>query len=81
MTLCQAWQFDLRSLKPNWDSYGAPMISERAIDALGSFNVTPCSDGGIQLEVHADHYDIEIVVSPEGKIQSALIAHERERSK
>jgi hypothetical protein len=70
----------LRSLQPNWDSYGAVAIRPEAIaKALdmkqglsGPWAVVPCSDGGIQLEQHAGGFDIEIVIrayptiSPQG---------------
>lgn len=61
----------LRSLKPNWNSYGAPAIDERCIQKAyeiwrqlsGEWQVVPCSDGGVQLEQHRDGFDIEITVS------------------
>lgn len=61
----------LRSLKPNWNSYGAPVIDERCIQKAyelwrqlsGEWQVVPCSDGGVQLEQHRDGFDIEITVS------------------
>jgi hypothetical protein len=61
---------DLRSLRPNWDSYGAPRIDERAIQKahelwrlLGeSYQVIPTSDGGVQLEEHRGGFDITVCV-------------------
>ena len=71
------WAERLLALKPNWDSYGAPRISRDAISTIEHFAAVPCSDGGIQLEIHRDGFDIEIVVGPDGTIQSALVARER----
>lgn len=67
------WKVQLESLAAGWDSYKAPRISALAISTLEHFSVVPCNDGGIQLEVHQDSFDIEVVISPDGKIASALI--------
>lgn len=61
----------LRSLKLNWNSYGAPAIDERCIQKAyelwrqlsGEWQVVPCNDGGVQLEQHRDGFDIEITVA------------------
>lgn len=57
-------------LEPNWDSYGAAKIDPRAIeraiimlDSLtGDYRAVPMSDGGVQLELHSDGFDIEIQI-------------------
>lgn len=63
---------DLRSLKANWDSYGAPPIKERAIQKAHEiwcslpgrkFQVIPTSDGGVQLEEHRGGFDIVVSVN------------------
>jgi hypothetical protein len=66
----------LLALKDNWDSYGAPMISKRAVDAaLQLRNVlatapsfVPMSDGGVQLEWHSQGFDVELEIEPNGKL-------------
>jgi hypothetical protein len=58
------WRAVLRMLKPGWDSYGAPAISESAIQALESFRVVPTHEGGLQLESQ----DFEIEIDPRGNI-------------
>ena len=73
------WAERLLALKPNWDSYGAPRISREAISTIEHFATVPCPDGGIQLEIHRDGFDIEIVVGPDGTIESALVARENIR--
>lgn len=70
--LGSAWQIQLGNLKPDWDSYGAPAISKDAIATLEHFAVVPCSDGGIQLEVHRDGFNIEIEIAPDGTITQAI---------
>jgi len=75
----QQWAARLLALKPNWDSYGAPRTSREAISTIEHFATVPCSDGGIQLEIHRDGFDIEIVVGPDGTIESALVARENIR--
>lgn len=67
-TLAEDWRRHLTALQPDWDTYGAPAITEEAMDALGSFSVVPRCNGGLQLEVHSDGCDIEIEISPSGKI-------------
>jgi hypothetical protein len=56
-------------LKPDWDSYGAESIDPDAIEATqvfieaiqnGSASVFPTPNGGCQIEVHAQGWDIEI---------------------
>jgi hypothetical protein len=72
------WPAELRRLKAEWDSYRGRPITEEAIAALGSFYVTPCSDGGLQLEAHQGGFDIEIVIDASGKIESGMICCEPE---
>lgn len=65
-----AW---MRHLPANWDSYGACMIDRGAINKAQEilaallnreqWVAVPCHDGSVQLELHADGYDIEITVS------------------
>ncbi len=64
-------------LNPDWDSYGACRIFMSAIATLEHFSVVPCHDGGIQLEIHRDGFDVEIEISPSGQIRSALVSAER----
>lgn len=62
--------YQMRTLEPNWDSYGAPPVDERAINKAlklidlleGPWSAVPCVDGNVQLEQHADGFDIEIQV-------------------
>ena len=68
MTLKDDWLGQLAALPCNWDSYGAPQITEQALAALGSFSVVPLHDGGLQLECHRDGADIEVVIDANGKV-------------
>lgn len=74
-TLADQWEQELRGLAAGWDSYDADPITTAAINAVRSFAVVPCSDGGLQLEVHRDGWDIEIEISPDGRIVSVLAEH------
>jgi hypothetical protein len=67
------WMAELRRLEPNWNSYQGRRITEEAITVLANFYVTPISDGGVQLEVHQDGFDIEIVIGASGKLESGMI--------
>jgi len=76
MILSNDWQYELRQLKPGWNSYGGAAISEAAISTLGGFAVVPCSGGGIQLEVSRDGWDIEIGIGADGRITFCLMSNE-----
>ena len=73
------WAAHLFALGPNWDGYGGKPITPAAVKTIEHFAAVPCSDGGIQLEIHRDGFDIEIVVGPDGTIESALVARENIR--
>lgn len=75
-TIGTNWDKILQDLKPDWDSYGGREITPEAIKTIKSFHTVPCSSGGIQLEIHQDHFDIEIEIGPDGKIKSTLTYHE-----
>ena len=62
----------LRTLAPNWDGYGAPVIDPAVIDAAKSFiarlpenlvsrpHVVPMSNGTLQLEWHDGPKSLEL---------------------
>jgi hypothetical protein len=63
---------EMRHLLANWDSYGAKMIDGAVIAKAqellptllpGDWWAVPGSDGSVQLELHANGFDIEIHVS------------------
>lgn len=64
----------IAALEPNWDSYGAPRIDSRCLDAAvklwesipgtDEWTLVPCSNGGVQLERHANGLDYEYMISP-----------------
>lgn len=72
-TLNGDWMGELLALRPGWDSYNAPPITPAAIETVGRIHVVPCCDGGIQIEAHRDGWDIEIVVGPDGRIESGCM--------
>ncbi len=72
------WAKELLSLKHGWDSYGGHPISTNAIATIGEFRVVPCSDGGVQLEIHRDGWDIEITICQDGHIESGSIEYSRQ---
>lgn len=63
---------ELGNLPPNWDSYGAPEIDKKCIDRARRFfdfmSIVPCSDGGVQVEVHGGGVDMEIEFKPNGRV-------------
>ena len=68
----QVRQLDaMAALKENWDSYGGKPISPVAIEwakavlyRLGpGWIPVPCSDGGVQLEWHAEGVDMEMTIA------------------
>ena len=68
-----SWQMQLMDMEEGWDTYGAPKISREAIRTIEHFATVPTSDGGIQLEIHRDGFDIEIEIGPDGKIDNVLL--------
>lgn len=71
------WEQDLRSLQPDWNSYGGKPITEEAIAGMKKLLkllstpgwVVPLSDGGLQIEWHGkDDFDVEIEIGPDGKV-------------
>ena len=51
-----------------------PQATEAAIATADALARVPLYDGGIQVELHAGGYDIEIDIGPDGKIRSCLFA-------
>ena len=68
-------------LEINWDSYGAPAISRKALLAAQNIMfylltdapsfVAPTSHGGVTLEWSRGGYSIEIEIGPDGEISEA----------
>jgi hypothetical protein len=73
--LGEDWRNELSSLSSDWDGDNASQITTAAIVAVARFSIVPCHNGGIQLEVHQDGYDIEIDIGPDGKIKGLLVVH------
>lgn len=57
---------------PNWDGYGAPPTSKSAIETARCLAGVPLPNGGLQIELHAHGWDVEIEISPDGHIDSCL---------
>lgn len=68
--ISEDWQGALRALTVGWNSYDAAPISEKAIEAVKWFCVTPTTEGGIQLERHGYGQDFEMEIAPDGRIKS-----------
>jgi hypothetical protein len=64
---------ELLALPKSWDSYGADPISPKAVEAaqlfLARMDITPCNDGGVQLEWHTHAHDLEIEFHPDGTVE------------
>lgn len=71
---------ELRTMSPNWDSYGASSITHKAaVNAVRMFcqimydetpppQVVPTNSGNIQLEWHIHSIDLEIEISGDGEV-------------
>jgi hypothetical protein len=62
-----------KDLKPGWNSYGAPQITEESIKSARDFLLiqpqpVPTSQGGVQLEWHLKGLDLELNFDKHGKI-------------
>lgn len=76
-----AWQIQLLDLGGHWFRDGNAMITREAIATVEGFATVPKHNGGIQLEIHRDGFDIEICIGPDGRIESVLVGSEpKERS-
>lgn len=75
-TIKEDWKAALGELHVDWDSYGSPPTTQKAMATVEEFATVPTSAGGIQLEIHRDGYDIEIEIGPDGRIVGALVAHD-----
>lgn len=77
----------LLRLPPNWDSYGAGEIEPDAVvHALALLTVTmrpdtpapavvPTPHGGVQLEWHTRESDLEVEITPTGRLHVAYENH------
>jgi hypothetical protein len=73
---------ELAALKPNWDSYGAPAISERALDRAMDIlwtirrspqpRIVPTAEGGVQLEWYTASEELEVEIRPDGNVEYLL---------
>lgn len=70
------WQNRLLALGVEKDWEGS-QITPEAISTVEQFCTVPCNDGGIQLEIHRDGFDIEINIGPGGRIEAALVCCEK----
>ncbi len=68
------WAQELMALPENWDSYKSPRIAMRAIATVGQFATVPTCDGGVQLEIHRDGWDIEIGIGADGRIEDVNVS-------
>ena len=70
-----------RELKPNWDSYNALRVYERAISSAILFvqetqtreghlpyTVAPTQDGGVSLKYETPQQKLDLIVRPDGTI-------------
>ncbi len=69
-------------LETDWDSYGAPPITEGsreaaklALDILDGtkVQVVPTCSGGVQIEWHNENGDLELEIMPDGETIDGLV--------
>jgi len=75
-TLGGPWRAELSWLVEGWDNDDGKPITSAAIHTIESFATVPVSDGGIQLEIHRDGFDIEICIGADGRIKSVSLGCE-----
>jgi len=59
---------DLRALKDNWDGRNSRAPTKEAIDRAEQITAHPLGDGGLQLCLYSATLDVEIDISPVGKV-------------
>ena len=57
----------LRRLEDDWNGYGEKALTEEALTALEAVHVSPCHDGGWQIEIFANGYETELRFGPDGR--------------
>lgn len=60
----------LAQLPANWDSYGALVVTEAAIESASRLmerpHVSPSPDGGVSVTWTNDHMEVDVTVLPDG---------------
>jgi hypothetical protein len=65
---------ELKALADGWHGPKSKAITSAAIDTADNLTPVPCSDGGLQLELHAGGVDIEITIRPDGQVADVYFA-------
>jgi len=65
---------ELDALEEGWNGGGEKPPTLEALRVLHSVAVVPVSDGGLQIEIHAGGFDVEIGIEPDGRIGDFYIA-------
>lgn len=63
----------LAALEEGWDSYGAAPVTQAALDVVRCIAVVPTVNGGVQVEWHANGWEVEIEVDPDGEVRSVMV--------
>lgn len=65
---------ELAALQQGWDSYGAPPITEAALRAADTVTFVPTNDGGVQVEIHTNGQEVEVVFDKAGAIEDVWLS-------
>ena len=69
----------LLTLEDDWNGYdGENCPTQAAVDFLRCMAVVPLRSGGVQVEVHAGGFDIEIEINPDGQVDNVWLARAEE---
>jgi hypothetical protein len=58
----------LLGLSPGWDGYDGKVPTPAALAAARRMTCVPLSNGGLQIELHAEGASVEIAITPQGVI-------------
>lgn len=69
---------ELARLGPDWDSYGAPPLTEAALTAADRLVFVPTGDGGVQVELHTAGSEVEFRLSSLGAVEYVFVSRDVE---
>lgn len=62
----------LAELQEGWDSYGANPITAEAIARCKAIHFSPCTNGGILIELTDGAHEVELSVEPDGTLSGVI---------
>jgi len=65
---------ELARLEADWDSYGAPPLTEAALRTADALVFIPTGEGGVQIELHAAGAEVEVTIGDDGHVEAIYVS-------